>query len=140
MYRFTKGGGPLGRLFMSGNRHDTDPGRNSEGEDSDLRQVLTHRRLTTETNASGEDSSRVERRGKVKSVTTRVVKKTTTVTRGEQRMVAEGLLKTSESHEDYINDVSTQKGWHPQPIKRAKMQAVSSHLLLLELIWLQIIV
>ena len=140
---------------MSGNRHDNDPGRNSEGEeggdagmrqimtsshhsssqqhrshqssnnDDDMRQVMTHRRLTNESTSNAEDSSRIERRGKVKSVTTRVVKKTTTVTRGDQRMVAEGVMKTSESHEDEINDVSTQRGWHLGAPKRAKL-AVSS--------------
>lgn len=134
MYRFQRSSGPGGRLFLSGTRQGEDNDRMSvrsgslaanDHDDADLHQVLTHRRLTTETTASGQDSTRVERRGKIKSVTTRVVKKTTTVTRGDQRMVAEAILKTSDAHEEDINNVTPQSGWHSRSnIKRPKMQAV----------------
>ena len=139
MYRFLKSGGPGGRLFLSGSRQNDDNdkmsvqsgsfGNNKEPDDADLHQVLTHRRLTTETAASGQDSTRVERKGKIKSVTTRIVKKTTTVTRGEQKMVAEAVLKTSETHNENINNKAPHTTWRTQliqPIKRAKMQAVSN--------------
>ena len=96
----------------------------SEHDEADLHQVLTHRRLTTETQASGQDSTRVERRGKIKSTTTRVVKKTTTVTRGDQRMVAEAILRTSDTHQEDINKVVPQSGWHTSSFKRPKIQAV----------------
>ena len=99
---------------LAGNEHD----------DADLHQVLTHRRLTTETQASGQDSTRVERRGKIKSTTTRVVKKTTTVTRGDQRMVAEAILRTSDTHQEDINNTVPQSGWHTSSIKRPKIHAV----------------
>lgn len=144
MYRFQRSSGPGGRLFMSGTRQEEDNEQMSlrsgsgsglhqdqgmqAGDDADLHQVLTHRRLTTETNASGQDSTRVERRGKIKSVTTRIVKKTTTVTRGDQRMVAEAILKTTDSHNKDVNDVSAQTGW-TNSVKRPKMQAVSCSML-----------
>lgn len=133
MYRFQRSGGPGGRLFLSGTRQGEDNDRMSvrsgslaanDHDDIDLHQVLTHRRLTTETQASGQDSTRVERRGKIKSTTTRVVKKTTTVTRGDQRMVAEAILRTSDTHQEDINNVSPQTGWHSRNIKRPKLQAV----------------
>ncbi|KAK7075680.1 hypothetical protein SK128_013586 [Halocaridina rubra] len=132
MYRFQRSGGPGGRLFLSGSRQAEDNDRISvhsgslaanDQDDADLHQVLTHRRLTTETQASGQDSTRVERRGKIKSVTTRVVKKTTTVTRGDQRMVAEAILKTSDSHQEDINNTVPQSGWHSRSVKRPKMHA-----------------
>lgn len=134
MYRFQRSGGPGGRLFLSGTRQGEDNDRMSvrsgslaanDNDDIDLHQVLTHRRLTTETQASGHDSTRVERRGKIKSTTTRVVKKTTTVTRGDQRMVAEAILRTSDTHQEDINNISPQSGWHSRTVtKRPKMQAV----------------
>lgn len=136
MYRFQRSGGPGGRLFLSGTRQGEDNDRISvrsgslgaaaDQDDVDLHQVLTHRRLTTETQASGQDSTRVERRGKIKSTTTRVVKKTTTVTRGDQRMVAEAILRTSDTHQEDINNVAPQAGWHStsRVIKRPKIQAV----------------
>ncbi|MPC08728.1 hypothetical protein E2C01_001322 [Portunus trituberculatus] len=134
MYRFQRSGGPGGRLFLSGTRQGEDADRMSvrsgslaasEHDDADLHQVLTHRRLTTETQASGQDSTRVERRGKIKSTTTRVVKKTTTVTRGDQRMVAEAILRTSDTHQEDINKVVPQSGWHTSSFKRPKIQAGS---------------
>ena len=137
MYRFENSGGPRSRLFLSGTRQEEDHdkfsssgtfGRRMEEnhDDANVHQVLTHRRLTSETNASGQDSTRVERKGKIKSFTTRMVKKTTTVTRGDQRMVAEAIMKSSDTQEDNINDISQQRGWKSsQPsLKRAKMQAV----------------
>lgn len=132
MYRFQRSGGPGGRLFLSGSRQGDDADRMSvrsgslaaHDDEADLHQVLTHRRLTTETQASGQDSTRVERRGKIKSTTTRVVKKTTTVTRGDQRMVAEAILRTSDVHQEDINNVTPQSGWHVSSIKRPKMHAV----------------
>lgn len=132
MYRFQRSGGPGGRLFLSGTRQGDDADRISvrsgslagQDDDADLHQVLTHRRLTTETQASGQDSTRVERRGKIKSTTTRIVKKTTTVTRGDQRMVAEAILRTSDSHHENINSVTPQQGWHTSSYKRPKIQAV----------------
>ena len=134
MYRLFKSGGPAGRLFMSGSRQNSDNDKISvhsgslskEPDDADLHQVLTHRKLTTETAASGQDSTRVERRGKIKSVTTRIVKKTTTVTRGEQKMVAEAILKSSETQDEDINKTpyTTWRTELIQPVKRAKMHAV----------------
>lgn len=115
---------------MAGSSSSRRP-QEEEGEDeADVHQVLTHRRLTTETNASGQDTTRVERKGKMRSVTTRVVKKTTTVTRGDQRMVAEAVLRTSDAHEDHVDDVSLQSGWRSsshQPVKKVKkMHAVGA--------------
>ncbi|XP_031845078.2 dystonin-like protein short stop isoform X42 [Nomia melanderi] len=98
IYRFSKGG----RLFVQGTRED-DPRENvvtpappaAAPVNDDLTAIYTKRRLSTEVLGSSIESTKTSRRGEngTKRIVTRIVRKTTTLTRGEERCVAEDLTK-----------------------------------------------
>ncbi|XP_066600570.1 uncharacterized protein [Prorops nasuta] len=98
MYRFSKGG----RLFVQGTREEDDrdnvaasnaPTGNPASDD--LQAVYTKRRLSTEVLGSSIESTKTSRRGEngTKRIVTRIVRKTTTLTRGEEKSVPQDLTK-----------------------------------------------
>lgn len=102
MYRFTKAskevssssssGRPGGsRLFMQGTREGDDDVR-------DLQAVYTKRHLSTEVTGSNHESQKVDRRPEVgrHSVTTRVLRKTTVLTRGVEMSATESMMKSGQ--------------------------------------------
>lgn len=112
MYRFVKssrhessrsngggggGGGPPSsrRLFVQGTREGDD--KDAIGDD--LQAVYTSRHLSSEVHGSSHESNKVSRKptAGMKCVTTRIVRKTTTLTRGEEKSVSEQLLRAGES-------------------------------------------
>lgn len=66
--------------------------------DDDLTAVYTRRRLSTEVRGSSSESTKTSKHRGTRSVMTRVVKRTTTVTRGEERSVSEDLLSRPQHH------------------------------------------
>jgi hypothetical protein len=67
-------------------------------QDDDLTAVYTRRRLSTEVRGSSSESTRTSKHGGHRSVVTRVLKRTTMVTRGEERSVSEDLLSRPKHH------------------------------------------
>jgi len=102
IYHFVRGP----RLFIQAAREDGDPdavnqnpddelleyGRDIGGEASDLQRVHTQRVFNTESHSSAASTNRTARKGGLKSVTRKIIRKTTTLTRGEQRTVTESLV------------------------------------------------
>lgn len=137
MYRFTKAtkevssssssaagvrpGG--GRLFMLGTREADDDVR-------DLQAVHTKRHLSTEVTGSNHESHKVDRRPDVgrHSVTTRVLRKTTMLTRGVEVSASESMMKTG--HMQTITDQpyeESKRSRHHQILKTKKAKVVSGH-------------
>jgi hypothetical protein len=102
IYQFVRGP----RLFIQAAREGTDPdavnqnpddemleyGRDFGGEGSDLQRVQTQRIFNTEAHSSASATNRVARKSGLKSVTRKIIRKTTTLTRGEQRTITESLV------------------------------------------------
>lgn len=104
MYHFVRGP----RLFIQAAREQTDPdavnqnpnqdemfeyGRNYNGADGgDIQRVQTQRVLNTESHGTATSTNRVARKGGLKSITRKIIRKTTTLTRGEQRTVTESVV------------------------------------------------
>jgi hypothetical protein len=110
-------GASPGRLFVEGRTED-DQVRSMEA-------VYTRRHLTTDYQGSAEESRHSARRpGGVRSVTTRVVRKTTTLTRGEERSVTESLVR--EGHQR-LESVPVERSREHRAIqaKRAKVYNVN---------------
>lgn len=138
MYRFTKAskevssssagtGRPGGsRLFMQGTREGDDDVR-------DLQAVYTKRHLSTEVTGSNHESQKVDRRPEVgrHSVTTRVLRKTTVLTRGVEVSASESMMKTGQmmvSDQPYEESKRTSSRQHHQVIKTKKAKVVSHEL------------
>lgn len=104
MYRFMKGAGGASRLFVQGTREGGD--RDDINGDvvphhddiNDLQAVYTRRQLNTEVLGSTVKTTKTSRRPSsgTRSVTTRIVRKTTTLTRGEERTVTESLVRRAD--------------------------------------------
>jgi len=135
MYRFTKAskevssssgaaGRPGGsRLFMQGTREGDDDVR-------DLQAVYTKRHLSTEVTGSNHESQKVDKRPEVgrHSVTTRVLRKTTVLTRGVEVSATESMMKTGQmmvSDQPYEESKRTSSRHHHQVIKTKKAKVVS---------------
>lgn len=99
MYHFVRGP----RLFIQAAREEADPdavNQNPHQEDvyeyghagGDIHCVQTQRVLNTESHGTAQASSRVARKSGLKSITRKIIRKTTTLTRGEQRTVTESLV------------------------------------------------
>lgn len=105
MYRFVKDNhsGANKRLFVQGTTSDSsrvlgppivthfsDP-----NEVDNLQAVYTKKRLSTEVLSSSIDSTKTSRRAEdgTRRITTRIVRKVTTLTRGEEKSTAEDLTK-----------------------------------------------
>ncbi|KAG8249079.1 hypothetical protein J6590_027837 [Homalodisca vitripennis] len=101
-----------GRLFVEG--------RTQEDGVTSVEAVYTRRHLTSDYQGHAEESRHSARRpGGVKSVTTRVVRKTTTLTRGEERSVTESLMREGRQR---IESVPLERSYDRRAIqaKRAK--------------------
>lgn len=104
MYHFVRGP----RLFIQAAREEADPdavnqnpnqdemfeyGRNYNGAaGGDIHRVQTQRVLNTESHGTATSTNRVARKGGLKSITRKIIRKTTTLTRGEQRTVTESTV------------------------------------------------
>ena len=100
MYRFTKGAGGSNRLFVQGTREggdrdDVNGGVVPHNDVNNLQAVYTRRQLNTEVLGSTVETTKTSRRpgSGMRSVTTRIVRKTTTLTRGEEHSVTETLVR-----------------------------------------------
>ena len=91
MYKFHTGGS---RLFMSGGRQTDDYDAVREQESvPELQQVVTSRRMASDIHQSTSEMQRSERHGGMKSVSMRVIKKTTTLSRGQQKSRMESMME-----------------------------------------------
>ncbi|XP_043207067.1 microtubule-actin cross-linking factor 1-like isoform X6 [Amphibalanus amphitrite] len=91
MYKFHTGGD---RLFMSGGRQTDDYNAVREREDvPELQQVVTSRRMASDIHQSTSEMQRSERHGGMKSVSMRVIKKTTTLSHGQQKSRMESMME-----------------------------------------------
>lgn len=89
------------RLFVQGTREgdDKDNIRDLVPNDvQDLQALHTRRHLASDVFDSSEEAHKKFRSAGTKYITTRVLRKTTTVTRGEEKSVSESLLKTGETN------------------------------------------
>lgn len=105
-----------GRLFVEGRTQD-----DSHRGVTSVEAVYTRRHLTSDYQGHAEESRQSSRRpGGVRSVTTRVVRKTTTLTRGEERSVTESLMR--EGHQR-LESVPIERSYEQRAIqpKRAKV-------------------
>lgn len=103
MYRFTKGAGGANRLFVQGTREggdrdDVNGGVVPHNDVNNLQAVYTRRQLNTEVLGSTVETTKTSRRPSsgMRSVTTRIVRKTTTLTRGEEHSVTETLVRRAD--------------------------------------------
>jgi hypothetical protein len=128
LYRFTKGPGGSTRLFVQGTREggdrdDINGGIMPHHGINDLQAVYTRRQLSTEVLGSTVETTRTSRRQSsgTRSVTTRIVRKTTTLTRGEEHSAAESLVRRAgdKALPQAAERVGKQPAVHP---KRAKVQ------------------
>ena len=91
MYKFHTGGN---RLFMSGGRQTDEYDSVRERESvPELAQVVTSRRMASDIHQSTSEMQRSERQGGMKSVSMRVIKKTTTLSRGQQKSRMETMME-----------------------------------------------
>lgn len=103
MYRFTKSAGGSNRLFVQGTREggdrdDVNGGVVPHNDVNNLQAVYTRRQLNTEVLGSTVETTRTSRipSSGMRSVTTRILRKTTTLTRGEEHSVTETLVRQAE--------------------------------------------
>lgn len=105
MYRFVKDNpGGSKRLFLqgtSGNDHKVlgPPIVTDLSKTENLQAVVTQKRLSTEVLGSSIESTKTSRRNEdgTRRITTRIVRKVTTLTRGEEKSVTEDLTKKAET-------------------------------------------
>ena len=64
----------------------------------DVHAVVTHHHVTSHVHSSQSDSNHVLRKSGMRKVTTRVVRSTTTITRGEQRTLSDNLSRHLAAH------------------------------------------
>lgn len=134
MYRFVKDSSSS-RLFVQGTREGADRDNvYDNGVESDIRRhrgnpneeleaLHTRRRVTTEMEGSNEESSRTLRNkaeGR-KMITTRIIRKMTTLTRGEEQTVSESLLHSAGS---VVNVVPIRSSRDYYPAIQSKKQKV----------------
>ena len=139
MYRFVKDSGSS-RLFVQGTREGSDrenvydnvdptsdrrrrSNNSNNNVNDDLEALHTRRRFTTEMEGSNEESSRVLRNKSEgrKLITTRIIRKTTTLTRGEEQTVSESLLHSAGS---VVNVVPIRSSQNYYPAIQPKKQKV----------------
>ena len=92
MYKFHTGGD---RLFMSAGRQTEsyEASRSSRDAVPELAQVVTSRRMASDVHQSTSEMQRSEGQGGMKSVSMRVIKKTTTLSRGQQKSRMESMVE-----------------------------------------------
>ena len=126
MYRFTKGAGSSNRLFVQGTREggdrdDVNGGVVPHNDVNNLQAVYTRRQLNTEVLGSTVETTRTSRRPSsgMRSVTTRIVRKTTTLTRGEEHSATETLVRRAgeQALVQVPERVVLQRDRHPKRVK-----------------------
>lgn len=138
MYRFVKDNSssvPNQRLFVQGTSDTaTAAGRSMLGppittdlssrkDIENLQAVYTKRRVSTEVLGSSLESTKTSRKGEngTRRITTRIVRKITTLTRGEEKSVTEDLVKKAQSKDVRVRHHETgdihQKAIKPKRVK-----------------------
>lgn len=97
MYKFVRGEG--GRLFVEG----------GDGADCDLEKVHTKRHLATSLVSSRQEDRRAQRSGGTRTVTTRLLSRTTTISRGEEKSVSERMTRHASIGSVYHHPGKTEK-------------------------------
>ncbi|XP_074102800.1 dystonin-like protein short stop isoform X19 [Cotesia typhae] len=97
MYRFSKSG----RLFVQGTREQDDRDNvagSSPTGGSELQAVHTKRHMSTEILGSSIESTKTSKRGEngARRIVTRIIRKTTTLTRGEEKSTTENLTNRAQ--------------------------------------------
>lgn len=128
MYRFTKASKEVSssstrpggsRLFMQGTRETDDDVR-------DLQTVNTKRHISTEVTGSNHESQKIDKRPEIgrHSITTRVLRKTTVLTRGVEMSATESMMKSGQmmltDHQPYEESKRTRH----QVLKTKKAKVV----------------
>lgn len=143
MYRFVKDTN-RSRLFVQGTREGTDKDNifengiisqqprqhDSIDSSSNFEALHTRRRMTTEVEGSSQETSRVQRNkheGR-KLITTRIIKKTTTLTRGEEQSVSESLLRSAGNVVNVV-PIGSSPDFPAIQAKRAKVRTCEKHIL-----------
>lgn len=109
LYKFVKdnaSGGSSKRLFMEGGTSKKTLGPpivthfSDKSEIDNLQAVYTKKHLSTEVLGSSIESTKTSRRAEdgTRRITTKIVRKLTTLTRGEEKSVAENLTKRAKSY------------------------------------------
>lgn len=132
MYKFHTGGD---RLFMSGGRQSTTEAyessireRSNERDVPDLHQVVTSRRMASDIHESSNEMQRTEKVGQMKSITMRVIKKTTTLSRGHQKTRMESMVETSDGHAIMpVRQQQQQLQQHPHHQKQVRSCDMMKH-------------
>lgn len=97
----------------------------------DVHAVVTHQHVTSHVRSSQSDSNHVVRKSGVRKVTTRVVRSTTTITRGEQRTLTDNLSRHFEQHETrsthHSQDVTTIPAIAFRPERPSRRPKVTNH-------------
>lgn len=128
MYRFVKDGNSSNqRLFMQGTSDKpvgppitTDLSRK---DIQSLEAVYTKRRLSTEVLGSSLESTKTSRKDEhgTRRITTRIIRKITTLSRGEENSVTEDLLKRGRSNDVAVRQEvarsSKQRAIQPKRVK-----------------------
>lgn len=135
LYRFMKtssnhtsssAGAPGGRLFVQGTREDNDRDHlgDHKNDVKDLQALYTRRHLSSDVAGSSHESNKSRKVGSMKCVTTRIVRKTTTMTRGEEKSVSESMMRAGEVQMLQMPGESTSEthSHHEIQAKRAKVK------------------
>jgi len=144
LYRFVKSSSssasdsrsdPHRRLFVQGTREndDRDNVRDVRYNGQNLQTVRTQRHLSTDVFGSSEESSKKFKNAGTKYVTTRVVRKTTTLTRGEEKSVSENSSSSKFAGESstltkkhHSEEKSANSSYRASRAKRAKVTSKHS--------------
>ncbi len=118
-------GGPSRRLFVEATREndDRDNIRDVSNDVQDLQAVHTRRHLSTDVYGSSEESNKRFKSAGTKYITTRVLRKTTTMTRGEEKSTSESLMRSAETNmiQHQGSEKSANRSYHSKS-KRAKVK------------------
>lgn len=127
MYRFVKDtSGTSKRLFMQGTSDGKTLGPpivtnfSNPDEIENLQAVYTKKRLSTEVLGSSLESTKTSRKngdGGGRRITTRIVRKVTTLTRGEEQSLTEDLTKRAELRSHHREEIATIKAIEPKRVK-----------------------
>lgn len=128
MYRFVKdtSGSTSKRLFMQGTSDGKALGPpivtnlSNPDEIENLQAVYTKKRLSTEVLGSSLESTKTSRKNGdagVRRITTRIVRKVTTLTRGEEQSLTEDLTKRAELRSHHREEIAMIKAIEPKRVK-----------------------
>lgn len=111
---------------MQGTREDNDRDHlgDHKNDVKDLQALYTRRHLSSDVAGSSHESNKSRKVGSMKCVTTRIVRKTTTMTRGEEKSVSESMMRAGEVQMLQMPGESTSEthSHHEIQAKRAKVK------------------